>query len=89
MVDAQVDITYQLPPKEIPELADAQPAPTVLMDKKAENIVLIHRNRYSSIAELSENELRLAGLRINPVVNIDNRMAYVNNITLMKVGVKE
>jgi len=83
---AQVDITYQLPPKEILELADAKLAPMVLIDKKAENIVLLSRNRYSSIAELSETELRLAGLRINPLTNIDSRVAYVNNITLMKVG---
>jgi dipeptidyl aminopeptidase/acylaminoacyl peptidase len=83
---AQVDITYQLPPKEILELADAKLAPMVQIDKKAENIVLLSRNRYSSIAELSETELRLAGLRINPVTNIDSRVAYVNNITLMKVG---
>jgi Tol biopolymer transport system component len=59
------------------------------MDKKAENIVLLHRNRYNSIAELSETEMRLAGLRINPVTNIGSRMPYVNNFTLMKVGEKE
>ena len=89
LTNAQVDITYQLPPKEILELADAKLAPVVQVDKKAENIILLHRNRYSSIAELSETELRLAGLRINPVTNIDSRVAYVNNITLMKVGEKE
>ena len=87
--NAQVDITYQLPVKEILELADAPMAPVVQIDKKTENIVLLHRNRYSNIAELSETELRLAGLRINPVTNIDSRVAYVNNITLMKVGEKE
>lgn len=86
---AQVDITYQLPPKEILELADAKLAPMVQIDKKAENIVLLHRNRYSSIAELSATELRLAGLRINPITNIDSRVAYTNNITLMKVGETE
>jgi dipeptidyl aminopeptidase/acylaminoacyl peptidase len=88
-LNAQIDINYQLPAKEILELADAQLAPMVLMDKKTENIVLLHRNRYNSIAELSETEMRLAGLRINPVTNIGSRMAYVNNFTLMKVGEKE
>lgn len=86
---AQVDITYQLPPKEILELADAPLAPTVEIDKKAENLVLLHRNRYSSIVEFSESELRLAGLRINPVTNIGSRTAYYNNITLIKVGERE
>ena len=84
--EAQVDITYQLPPKEILELADAPMAPTVQTDKKAENIVLLHRKRYSSIEELSEPELRLAGLRINPLTNIGSRTVYYNNITLMKKG---
>ncbi len=59
-VKAQVDLTYQLPPKEILELADAPMAPLVQIDKKTENIVLLHRNIYSSIAELSEPELRFA-----------------------------
>ncbi len=86
---AQVDVSYQLPPQEILELADAPVAPVVQIDKKAENIVLLHRNRFSSIAELSETELRLAGLRINPVTNIGSRTYYYNNITLMKVGDRE
>jgi dipeptidyl aminopeptidase/acylaminoacyl peptidase len=86
---AQVDLSYQLPPQEILELADAPLAPVVQIDKKTENIVLLHRNRYSSIAELSEPELRLAGLRINPLTNIGSRTYYFNNITLMKVGGRE
>lgn len=85
---SQVDITYQKPPKEILELADAPQTPSVLIDDKGENIVLLHRNKYKSIAELSETELRLAGLRINPVTNIGSRTTYYNNITLMKVGEK-
>ncbi len=88
-VMSQVDLSYQLPPEEILQLADTQLAPTVQIDRKAENIVLLHRNRYSSIAELSETELRLAGLRINPVTNIGSRIPYVNNITLMRVGEKK
>jgi dipeptidyl aminopeptidase/acylaminoacyl peptidase len=89
LLKAQVDLAYQLPPKEILELADAQLAPLVLPDKKLENIVLLHRNRYSSIAELSETEMRLAGLRINPLTNIGSRVMYYNNISLMTVGERE
>ena len=83
---SQVDITYQKPPKEILEMADAPLAPSVQIDDKNENIVLLHRNKYKSIEELSETELRLAGLRINPVTNIGSRTSYYNNVTLMKVG---
>ncbi len=86
---AQVDIIYQQPPKKILELADAPLAPSVRIDDKHENMVLLHRNRYKSIAELSEPELRLAGLRINPATNIGSRTNYYQNITLMKVGDQE
>ncbi len=85
-VNAQEDLTYQKPPKVILELADIPRAPSVQIDDKNENIILLHRNKYKSIIELSETELRLAGLRINPVTNIGSRTTYYNNITLMKVG---
>ncbi|NOR73977.1 MAG: prolyl oligopeptidase family serine peptidase [Draconibacterium sp.] len=89
IVNAQEDLTYQKPPKAILELADAPLAPSVQIDDQNENIVLLHRNKYKSIIELSETELRLAGLRINPVTNIGSRTTYYNNITLMKVGETE
>ena len=82
----QVDITYQQPPKEILEIVDAPLAPSPVFDYKNENIVLLHRQQYKSIAELSETELRLAGLRINPVTNIGSRTSYYHNVSLMKVG---
>lgn len=86
LVNAQVDLNYQKPPKEILELADAPRTPAYMLDDKKENIVLRHRSNYKSIEELSETELRLAGLRINPVTNIGSRTTYYNNITLIKVG---
>ena len=41
-------------------------------------MVLLYRNQYKSISELSETELRLAGLRINPVTNIGSRTIFHN-----------
>ena len=86
--NAQVDISYQTPPREIMDLADVPQTPAVLIDDKNEHIVLVHRQKYMSIKELSETELRLAGLRINPVTNIGSRTTFYNNISLMKVGDK-
>jgi len=88
-VNAQVDIEYQLPPKEILELADAKTTPSIRINDEGDLIVLMYRSRYSSIEELSQPELRIAGLRINPVANIRSRTRYYNNITLMNVGSKE
>ena len=71
-IKAQMDITYQTPPREIVEIADAPLPPSVLIDDDNKNIVLLHQNSYINIADLSESEMRLAGLRINPVKYIDN-----------------
>ncbi len=86
MAKAQVDMVYQKPPQEILELVDAPQTPSVVIDDKNETMILLYRNKYSNIAELSEPELRLAGLRINPVTNTASRATYYNHIALMKVG---
>jgi dipeptidyl aminopeptidase/acylaminoacyl peptidase len=80
MVFAQENLTYQKPPQEILELVDAPLAPAMRMDDKGENFVFLYRNSFKSIEDLSETELRLAGLRINPVTNIGSRVNYINNI---------
>ena len=84
---AQQNLTYQQPSNEILELADVELAPGVQIDSKGEQMVLLYRNQYKSIAELSETELRLAGLRINPVTNIGSRTNYYTNIKVK--GVKD
>lgn len=83
---AQLDISYQLPPEEILELADAPMPPSIMISRDGKNIVLTHRNRYISIEELAETEIRLAGLRINPATNSASRTSYSNSISIMKVG---
>ncbi|WP_188375111.1 alpha/beta hydrolase family protein [Winogradskyella haliclonae] len=86
---AQQSLTYQQPTDEILELADVDLAPGVQIDSKGENMVLIYRNQYKSIAELSETEMRLAGLRINPVTNIGSRTTFYNNLMVKKTSDKE
>ncbi|WP_411768312.1 prolyl oligopeptidase family serine peptidase [Winogradskyella sp. A3E31] len=86
---AQDNLPYQTPPKEILDLADVSLAPGVQIDSKGENMVLIYRDQYKSIAELSEEELRLAGLRINPVTNIGSRTTFYNNLKVKKTSEKE
>lgn len=81
---AQEDISYQLPPQEILDLVDFQRAPSISMDSKKEQIVFMYRNTYKTLAEISEEEMRLAGLRINPKTNISSTITYVNNIQYRK-----
>jgi len=56
---AQENLTYQKPHKNVLELAEAPLAPSIRMDNKGENIVLLYRSAYKTIEELSETEMRL------------------------------
>jgi dipeptidyl aminopeptidase/acylaminoacyl peptidase len=79
---SQENLGYQKPPKDILDLVEAPLAPYVLMDESGNYMVMLYRDYYKSIEELSEKELRLAGLRINPKTNIGSRTNYYNNIKI-------
>lgn len=81
---AQENLGFQTPPSSIMELVDAPLAPAVVIDSKGNQVVLLYRDQYKSIAELSEKELRLGGLRINPKTNIGSRTTYYNNMKVKK-----
>ncbi|HAF30391.1 MAG TPA: S9 family peptidase [Bacteroidales bacterium] len=82
---SQIDLIYQTPPAEIMELADVKLPPQINMNEKGDYAVLMYRNQYKSIDELSETELRLGGLRINPVTNISSRQRYISEISVLEV----
>ena len=50
---AQENITFQTPPQEILQLADADMPPSISTDRKAENAFLSYRSRYKTLSELS------------------------------------
>ena len=79
---SQKSSTYQKPPQEILNLVDVSRAPSVLMDDDKSQMVLLYRNSYKSIEELSKEEMRLGGLRIDPKTNIGSRVTYINNVKL-------
>ena len=83
---AQDALQYQKPSKEILDLVDVTLAPATLLDDAQENMVLIFRDNYKSIDDLSKEELRLAGLRIDPVTNIGSRVTYYNKLEVQRVG---
>lgn len=82
---AQENLTYQKPPAEILELVDIERAPGVFMDSKNTHMLLSYRNTYKTLADLSDEELKLAGLRINPRTNISSTLTYVNNLKYKKL----
>lgn len=63
---AQDVLSYQKPPKEIVELLEAPNTPSISLDNKRENILLMYLAESPSIADLAQPELRIAGIRINP-----------------------
>lgn len=83
---AQENLEYQLPSKEIYQLADYTRAPSVSMDTKKDYMLLTYRSTYKSLEDLNLEELRLAGLRVNTKTNISATASYINNIKLRKVA---
>ncbi len=86
LASGQESLTYQQPPKEIMELVDVPLAPRVLMDEAREVMLFLYRDPYKSIEELSKEELRLAGLRIDPATNIGSRTRYYTNLKIRRLS---
>lgn len=85
----QLNLEYQLPPKEILDLVDAPLSPRISINSTGDMAVLFYRKGYKSIAELSDEELRLAGLRINPRADIGSRQRYYFDLKLLDVSTKQ
>lgn len=86
---AQENLTFQKPSAEILALADYKRTPTVTMDSKKEFMLLSYRDTYKSLNDLNQDEMRLGGLRINPVTNISSTITYINNLKIRRVSSQE
>ena len=85
---AQENLTYQKPSASILALADYERAPNVSMDSKKEYILFTYRNTYKTLDDLNQEEMRLGGLRINPITNISSAITYLTNLKIRKVNDK-
>jgi dipeptidyl aminopeptidase/acylaminoacyl peptidase len=74
--------TYQLPPRAIVDLVDAEPTPYLALDPTRSVMALMHRPSMPSIADVAREEARLAGLRIDPKTNGPSRVDYFTGYTL-------
>ena len=79
---SQENINYQVPSSEILDLVEYDRPPSVTYDSDKNFMLFLYRDNYKSIEDLSQEELRLAGLRINPKTNIGSRITYYNNIKI-------
>ncbi len=82
---AQESVTYQKPSAEILKLADYTRPPSVMMDSKKEWMIFSYRPTYKSLNDLYQEDVKLAGLRINPLTNISSMMTYVDNLKIKNV----
>ena len=83
--NAQDGNRYQLPPEAIVSMVDAPQTPAVLLSPDNKTILLLHRRGLPTIADLSQPEMRLAGIRFDPSTNGQSRGQGVSMITVMNV----
>lgn len=67
------ELLYQTPPKAIADLVDVPPTPFARVSRDHSMVLFYEQPSLPSIAEVSQPELRLAGLRINPKNNGPSR----------------
>ncbi|NVO32894.1 S9 family peptidase [Hymenobacter lapidiphilus] len=82
---AQDAATYQTPPKALADLVTVAPTPGVSVDSKGQYMVIMERAANPTIAELSQPEMRLAGVRLNPATNGPSRAQYLTGLKLKKL----
>lgn len=80
---------YQTPPKALADLVTAPLTPTVRMASRSDMMLILEQAAAPSIAELSQPELKLAGLRMNPANNGPSRVQYITGLKLKKLTDKD
>jgi dipeptidyl aminopeptidase/acylaminoacyl peptidase len=84
-VISQGPLKYQVPPDEIVKIVDAPATPSVSVSPDNKTMIIIERPPIITIGELSETELRLAGLRINPVTGGPSRQTGNKSFRVMNI----
>ena len=85
-IRAQTDSTYRQPSPALAALVDAPAAPGVSLSPDRKQLLLLTRTEAPSIAELSQPELRLAGIRLNPANNSTSRALTYTGLALQPVS---
>lgn len=86
---AQDNLSYQVPPKEITELVEAENTPSVVLSNKGDVMLLLDRPDYMTIEEASQPVEGLAGLRINTNNNTVVGTSTFNNIKIKNLNKDE
>ncbi|MBW3627842.1 MAG: prolyl oligopeptidase family serine peptidase [Gemmatimonadetes bacterium] len=77
---------YRIPPDPIPAVVTAEPPPALSLSPDRSGFALLGRRALPGIADLAQPELRLAGVRIDPVTNGPSSPAHFHSVTLASVS---
>ena len=80
--EAQLEQVYMRPPEEIAEVVDAPWTPIISVSPDRANILILYRPGLPGIDEVSQPELRIAGIRINPRNYGPSRATYFDKLAV-------
>jgi dipeptidyl aminopeptidase/acylaminoacyl peptidase len=72
----QIEQVYMRPPEVLAEVVDAPFTPVISVSPDRSTILILHRSGLQGIDEISQPELRIAGLRVNPRTYGPSRVRY-------------
>jgi len=81
----QTDVTYQIPPQALVDLVDAPVTPRTSFSDDLNYMAILERPSNPSIADLASDELRIAGMRIDPATNGSSRISYSTGIQIQNL----
>ena len=84
--DETLELAYQTPSDILADVVGTPWTPRTSASPDGEWMLLIKRPGYPSIAELSEEELRLGGLRIAPALNAPSRALPHSGLEFMRIS---
>ncbi|MCC5919052.1 MAG: prolyl oligopeptidase family serine peptidase [Cyclobacteriaceae bacterium] len=76
---------YQKPGQAIADLIEAPSTPSVSISSNGSIALLIENPGYPDLMEVAQPEVRLAGVRINPVNNGPSRSSYSSGVSILYI----
>lgn len=85
MDSLQAQTGYRLPPKEVVDIIDAKPEPSVSFSPDGKWMLFLQNDAMPSIEDLGRKMHRLAGMRIDPQADGPFQTDYVRGLTLRSI----
>jgi len=86
LAQGALDVKYQMPPSAIAGVVDAPPTPLASLSPDGKSLLLMQQPALLTIADLSQPELKLAGVRFNPGTHDQTRSFYFTSLTVVPVA---